>query len=395
MNRPIWLDTPHTPNPRLTGDISCDVVIIGAGLCGISAAKRLVELGVEVVVLEAREISSSASGRNAGFLLQGVAERYDRASAIMGRERAKLIHEWSVENHRMISQTVKELNLNCAYRQVGSLQLAGNEQEEAELIRSADLLSEDGFQAVKLSRNELPTSLQSSGYQMGVLLPTDGELHPAQFVRGVANHTVTMGAKIFEHSPVLSLECAGAGEVLATTANGSVSASIGILATNARAAELVPQFRGLVDPVRGQMLATAPTSPLFDRPIYANHGYDYWRQLESGRIVLGGWRNLDPTAEVGHDELLHDDIQQNMTSFIQKLGVQAEITHRWAGIMGFSKDGLALVGSVPSSPSLLAGVGFTGHGFGFAYAAGHALAQMVLDGKHPLCEALDPRRLAK
>jgi glycine/D-amino acid oxidase-like deaminating enzyme len=377
------------------GDVTCEVVIIGAGLCGISAAKRLIDRDVSVVVLEAREISSAASGRNAGFLLQGIAERYDRASAIMGRERAKLIHEWSVENHRMIAQTVAELTLDCAYKQGGSLQLAGNEQEEAELVRSADLLSDDGFKAIKLTRGDLPASLQRAGYQMGVLLPTDGELHPAKFVRGVANHAQTKGVRIFENSPVTSLDCSGAGDVLATTTSGSVRASIGILATNARAAELIPQFRGLVDPVRGQMLATAPTSPLFERPVYANHGYDYWRQLDSGQIVLGGWRNIDPNAEVGHEERLHDEIQHKMTSFVHSLGVRAEITHRWSGIMGFSKDGLGLVGAIPSSPSLLAGVGFTGHGFGFAYAAGHALADMVLDGKHPLCEALDPRRLTK
>ena len=395
MNRPIWLDSPHSPNPSLRGDVSCDVVIVGAGLCGTSAAKRLVDRGINVIVLEAREISSSASGRNAGFLLQGVAERYDRASAIMGRERAKLIHGWSVENHRLIAETVEELKLDCAYKQGGSLQLAGNEQEEAELIRSAELLTDDGFLAKKLTREQLPTALQSAGYKMGVLLPTDGELHPAKFVRGVANHTKTKGARIFENSPVTKLECFGAGDVLATTSHGSVKASIGIVATNARAGDLVPQFRGLVDPVRGQMLATAPTTPLFDRPIYANHGYDYWRQLENGRVVLGGWRNLDPSAEVGHEECLHDEIQQKMNSFIQSVGVNTKVTHRWAGIMGFSKDGLGLVGAIPSSPGLLAGVGFTGHGFGFAYAAGHALADMVIDGKHPLCDALDPRRLSK
>ena len=140
MKRPLWLDTEHRANQQLSSHISCDVVIIGAGLCGVSAAKRLVDLGVDVVILEAREISSSASGRNAGFLLQGVAERYDRACAIMGRDRAKLIHGWSVENHRMISQAVSDLNLDCAYKQKGSLQLAGNEQEESDLIRSAELL---------------------------------------------------------------------------------------------------------------------------------------------------------------------------------------------------------------------------------------------------------------
>ena len=62
--------------------------------------------------------------------------------------------------------------------------------------------------------------------------------------------------------------------------------------------------------------------------------------------------------------------------------------------MGFSRDGLPMVGPVPGSPAALAGVGFTGHGFGFAFLAGRALAAQVLEGEHGFCEDFDPRRFA-
>ena len=92
-------------------------------------------------------------------------------------------------------------------------------------------------------------------------------------------------------------------------------------------------------PVRGQMLCTTPQSPIFERPIYADHGFDYWRQKPDGRIVLGGWRNLDPDSEVGYDETLHGDIQDSMTRFLRQFNglASVQIETRWSGIMGFQR----------------------------------------------------------
>ena len=69
-----------------------------------------------------------------------------------------------------------------------------------------------------------------------------------------------------------------------------IRADVAIVCTNALAGRLLPFMADKVDPVRGQMLATAPAPRLFSCPVYADHGYDYWRQDEHGRIALGGWQ---------------------------------------------------------------------------------------------------------
>lgn len=389
-----WLDPLPPPRPALEGALTVDVLVVGAGLCGTSAALALARGGARVALLEARQVSMSASGRNAGFILQGTAERYSRAVGLLGRARARRIHTWSLENHRMLAETIRETGLDCSYQRRGSLQLAGSVEEEHDLLESAALLVEDGFKADLVAPAELPPALQRAGFRVGVHLPEDGEVDPAALVRGLADCAEESGATVHEQTPVLTLT-ADADGWSATTPRGEVRASVAVLATNARAGELVPWLRDKVDPVRGQMLACGPVAPLFPCPVYANHGYDYWRQDPRGVVVLGGWRNLDPDGEVGHDEVLHAGIQERMTSFLATVGVppEAPVLHRWSGIMGFSRDGLPLVGSVPGSPTLLVGVGFTGHGFGFAHLAGRALATLALEGRHAVVDDFGPGRL--
>lgn len=396
MSLPLWLDEPHQPAPVLRGDTTCDVLVVGAGICGAAATLALARQGVDVVQLESHTVSFSASGRNAGFILQGTAERYDRAIGVMGRERARRVHAYSLENHARMRAFVEESGLDLGYRRRGSLQLAGSEAEEAELVESARLLVEDGFEAELLTGTDLPALYRDAGFRVGVVLPQDGEVHPARLVRAAVRAAADAGARVHEHTPVTRLDATSPGDVHAQTPEGSVHAQVVLVCTNARAGELLPWFADKVDPVRGQMLATAPVPPLFERPIYADHGFDYWRQDEHGRIALGGWRNLDPESEVGHDERLHDGIQARMEAFLRRFPplAQVEITHRWSGTMGFSRDGLPLVGAAPGSPGALAAVGFTGHGFGFAWLAGEALAQVALEGRHPFADDLSPRRLA-
>jgi gamma-glutamylputrescine oxidase len=387
-----WLAPIQNRFPKLMGKHTCDIVVIGGGLCGTSAAYHLAQSGVSVALIEARTLAESASGRNAGFLLQGTAERYNRAVSVMGREKAKRVHAWSLENHRLMADALATEKIDCDYQKRGSLQLAGSPQEEEELRESADLLNTDGFKATFVSQGELAPALTQAGFTMGVHLPEDGELHPAAFVRGIGMSAANKGVTLFENSPVISLDASTPGAVQLTTETGEIQAALAIVATNARAGELLPILADKVDPVRGQMLATGPNKKLFDCPIYANHGYDYWRQDPAGCVVLGGWRNLDPDGEIGHNEEAKEHIQAPMTAFLRRMGVEAPIEHRWAGTMGFSRDGLPLVGPVPGQAGALAGVGFTGHGFGFAFLAGKALAIQALEGQHPFCVDFDPRR---
>ncbi len=389
-----WLNT-HTGIKKYSSvqqDDSYDVIVVGAGLCGASTAWHLHKSGLKVALIEARGVAHGATGRNAGFILQGTAERYNRAIEQMGRDKAKLIHSLSIENHHSMKSVIDSEQIECEYRQCGSLQLASSNEEESELIESADLLLEDGFDASLLFGDELGEPYLSAGFQTGILLPEDGEIHPSLFVERIVERLSERGMDIRINSPIMSIDESDGVHLRCN--NSTLHAEMAVLCTNAYLPNLLSRYQDIIHPVRGQMLCTTPQKPIFERPIYADHGFDYWRQKPDGRIVLGGWRNLDPEAEVGYSETLNQDIQHNMTEFLKRFpGLeQVSIESRWSGIMGFSQDGLPLIGAVPGQNSVLMGAGFTGPGFGFAWLAGQSLANMILDKEDTFADLCTPRR---
>jgi glycine/D-amino acid oxidase-like deaminating enzyme len=169
------------------------------------------------------------------------------------------------------------------------------------------------------------------------------------------------------------------------------------LCTNAYAPLLHPYFESKVVPTRGQVLRTEPLGTmLFGQMCYCDYGYEYFRQLPDTSILLGGWRHHFREAEVGYEDRVTADIQGGLEGFLLKYFPEAanlRVTHRWSGTMGFSMDGIPLVGSLPDMPNVYFAVGFTGHGLGFGLATSERLAARMLFGRD--LEWLDASRLDK
>jgi glycine/D-amino acid oxidase-like deaminating enzyme len=366
----LWLDGASRSYPPLDGDVKADVAVVGGGIAGIATAYFLAAAGAKVVVLEARGVAEAASGRNAGFLLAGVAENFVAASRRYGDENALRIWRFTKRTQALAGLLVAEHAIECELRWNGSDQIAGDDEEWREIEDSARRLSSEGVAVT------VDAAARSATYA------EDGELHPVRWVRGLAAAAAKKGARIHESTRV---EAVASGE--ARTASGVVHAGAIVLCTNAYTAHLVTSR---VRPVRGQMLATAPTASLFARPAYANRGYRYWRQTSDGHVLVGGWRDTAVDAEVGEDERTTDVIQAHLDAFLREHGIKATVTHRWAGTMGFSEDALPYVGRI--APRLFVCGGFTGHGMAFGPASAELVATLIRGGTHPDADLFDPTR---
>jgi glycine/D-amino acid oxidase-like deaminating enzyme len=113
---------------------------------------------------------------------------------------------------------------------------------------------------------------------------------------------------------------------------------------------------------------------------YANFVLDYFRQLEDGRVLIGGFRQIEKDTEVGYSDHTTDAIQNALYEFLQKYIPRLEgkkITHRWSGIMGFAADGQPMVGSLPDDQQVFFTGGFTAHGLGLAFHSGKCVVDLM------------------
>ena len=375
---PVWGLPPQMPRPGPL-PVHAEVVIVGGGITGVALLDVLRRRDVDAILLERDHLAAGASGRNAGFLLAGAAENYARAVERYGRATAAEVWAFTIANHALIAAVAA--NLNAAHHVRGSVTAALDTDEAASLEAAATLLAEDRLPGVISQVPHVP------GAVCTLVNPGDGEIDPVRLVGGMA---IPHAERVFENHPVVAVED---GENAATVHldDASVGAAVVVLATNAWTAQLLPAIP--IRPVRAQMLASAPVAAVVPRPVYAEWGHRYWRQRDDGSVLVGGFRHRSPAEEVGYQLDTTELVQGHLDAHLRELGVTAAVTHRWAGTMGFSEDGLPLVGRTPASRRIHVCAGYTGHGMGFAVNAATALASCILDGQ-PLPVWLDVARTA-
>jgi gamma-glutamylputrescine oxidase len=387
-----WRETPPE-FPALAGPIDAEIAIVGGGITGVTLAYTLAQQGAAVAVLESDRIAGAASGRNAGFLLAAPAEPYRENIAMWGREAARANLMIGRRSHQRIRELVESLDLDCGYRANGSLRLARTEEEAEDQRASLPDLHADGFKMLETRVDGVVPAGCEDRFSAAFVTAEDGEIDPVRFLHGVAAAAVRHGARLYEKSPV-TLARWSAGLWTVHTPDGEVRARTVVIASNAYAPRLVPALTPLIAPRRGQMLATAPLGrEISPRPTYAHWGYRYWRQLPDTRLLIGGWRDLDPDGEVGFEARPTESIQSAIEGGLAELvpgGVAIE--HRWAGIMGFARDGRPLVGWLDPEHHVAICAGYTGHGMGMAAACTQDLASLLVWKEAPGIATFDPTR---
>jgi glycine/D-amino acid oxidase-like deaminating enzyme len=349
-----------------------DIAVIGAGITGCACAAALALEGKRVRVYDARGIGEGASGRNGGFALRGAAARYDVARETYGADAARELWQRTGQALDRV-----ELLAGDAFRRTGSLRLAADVEERVEIRVEYEALLADGFAAEW--REELPHLRQH--FRGAIFHPTDGAVQPARFVQRLVERAADAGAAFADHHRVESPDDLDADQV--------------VIATDGSGRGLLPELDEALWPARGQVIATAPLSDrLFDCPHYARQGFDYWQQLQDGRIVLGGFRDFSILTEMTDEETTTEPIQEALDAFLAELlGELPQITHRWAGIFGLTQDLLPLVGPVPGHDGVWVAAGYSGHGNVLGLLCGELVAGAILGRDDSLLQMFSPARL--
>jgi gamma-glutamylputrescine oxidase len=203
----------------------------------------------------------------------------------------------------------------------------------------------------------------------------EGQLDTGRMMSALIAKVSGLGVKILNNCRVLELRDTGAKQLVMTNQGDFTCRSI-IVATNAFVKDLVPELD--VVPGRGQVLVTAPIPGLKVRgTFHHNRGYTYFRNLD-GRILLGGFRNLDPKAEETTEPGLTNLVQDALQDFLDNIilpGKKPEIQFRWSGVMGFGSELKPTIEEV--RPGLYVAARCNGMGVAMGSLIGEQIADLV------------------
>jgi glycine/D-amino acid oxidase-like deaminating enzyme len=327
-----------------------------------------------VVLLEGERLAFGASGRNGGFcdssLTHGLANGLSRFPEEMER-----LEELGRDNLAGIAAAIDELGIGARYELVGVLDVATREHELADLVRHAEELRRFGYEADWLDGEAVRAEIDSPTYLGGVWQKTGvGVLDPARLAWGLAAAAESLGARIFEGTPVLGIEAHGAGASLRTL-RGRVRAPRAVLATSAFP-PLVRAIRRYVVPVYDYVLVTEPLSPEQRAAVGWKHRqgaadsgnqFHYYRLTSDDRILWGGYdavynfRNgLGPHLDQ-RPETFEMLARNFFATFPQLEGIR--FTHRWGGAIDTCSRFCMTFGKALGGKAVYV-VGFTGLGVG-------------------------------
>jgi gamma-glutamylputrescine oxidase len=373
---PYWLDQPYEPRPPLSGDVEVEACVVGGGVAGLSCARRLADRGIETILLEAGTVAGGASGRNGGFLIAGTALFHNDARERLGAEQASAIYAATLEAQKEIVELASDLGAGDAVRRVGLLRLATSEDEAEHVRAHAAALTEDGFAAELLERDELPRALRRSGL-VGCLTRHDCALHPVDWYRMLAAAAEAAGTRICEGTRVTS-PVPGPADGPVVTDAGVVRARHVVVAADGALPRLVPEYEGRVRARRLHMLATEALPPAVGCMVYARWGHEYLHQRPDGRILAGGFSDLDGDASYTDSDTGNRLVWDRVERYLRdQLEAHVRVTHRWAGVVGYSDDSLPYVGEVPGRPGLHVSGGYSGHGNVPGFMCGRDIADTI------------------
>lgn len=381
MSTSFWLD--RTPaSPRRT----YDVVIVGAGISGLSTAYWLQreDPQLKIAIIEKSRLAFGASGRNAGFVTCGSVEHFNRMVGKHGLLEATEIWNFGTENLRLLREhIIEDQARSLEFEHNGAYSLASQENEFEELKKTAELMNSLKIKTEIHSADEIRARVGAESFVGGIRYIDDASVHPVRLVERLYSK---VNVALFESTEAFRIEDTGAGIRRLKTDAGDFEAPMIVLNLNGYSATLHPWFEDKIYPTRGQCLMMEKVPRFMQGPCYANFYLDYFRQMPTGELLIGGFRQLEKDSEVGISDHITSKIQSALHEFVRKHLPQfanARVTHRWSGVMGFSRDGQPLVGAIPDDPQVFFAGGYTAHGIGLSFHTTKRLVDAIYGREIP------------
>jgi len=370
--------------PALDGSRNVDVLVVGGGFTGLSAALHLARTGVDVAVLEAHRFGDGASGRNGGQMGTGQRLWPMEIEAAYGFERSKALFDLAEEAKAHLTEFITANGIDADYRE-GQLSVVHKHRYLKDYrAQVEDLTTRYAYPHVSfMDADETADRLGSRRYFGGIRDTGTGHINPMKLVVGSARVAAEAGAQIFENSRVERLDRRD-GRIVAVTDKGEVSAERVLIATNAYGGGLNPQVDAHVMPIGSFIGATEPLADP-DAVLPGGESCDdsrfvvrYFRKSGDGRLLFGGREAYtSATGDIGRH------IRKQIAEVYPHLA-DVRLSHAWGGSVGITMERLPYVRSL--TPGITTIGGFSGHGVMLANFAGRLYAERVNGNRDRLAD---------
>ena len=378
---PYWLDTA----PAFTGGAvdlpaRADVVVVGAGFTGLSAARTLAMAGVNVVVLESGKIQGEASGRNGGHCSPGTAQGFADLIEKVGLDTALRYTRAYDDAVEFVEHVIAEERIDCDFSRCGKLKLASKAKHFPGLVRNHDALRQHiGAPVEILSAAEVRKELASDAFHGGMLDPRGAQMHMGKFGTGLAMAAVRHGARILEGTAVTALTRLSGDQYRVTTDKGDIHADRVLLATGRSDHGPFEWWQRRIVPVGSFVIVTEPIPDLLDQVLPQRRNYvtslnfgNYFRTTRDHRLVWGGrarFAKSNPASDRKSGKVLEQNLQQLLPAM---QGVR--IDYCWGGLVEATADRLPGAGQ---HDGLYYALAYSGHGTQMSVYLGDLMADIV------------------
>lgn len=366
------LEVPHKELPK-----SAEVVVIGSGFTGLSAARSLAKAGMQVVVLETEEIGAGASARNGGVVHPTLGVSGPNLIKRYGLEHAKDLYNIIFESFEFLQKLIEEEWIDCHFNISGAFEAAVRPKHLDWIQQRRDVLRDvfDHHTNVVLSDDRYK-HIGSDLYVGGWLDPLGATVHPARLVHGLGEAALRAGAELHPFTQAVDLERDGSKHLIRTS-RGNVLAENVLIACNGYIGDLVPGLRRRVIPINIVAAATEPLPlDLADRLIPKRYCFwdtfrlfHYFQRTEDDRMVFGGVSGLRRGSVMGEAKVVY----RRMTRIFPELK-DIKLDYAWDGNVALTFDRLPHLGQLDG---IYYALGFNGDGVLLGCYLGSKLAEMV------------------
>ena len=379
--------------PPLDGAHRAQVLVVGAGYLGLTAALHLAQAGVDVIVVDAEKPGWGASGRSGGQVIPGLKHDPGELEAMFGRERGERIWRFAGATADFVFDLIARHRLDCGARRTPWIQGIHSPKAAERARRRVDDWTTRGAPVEYLDRERVAAIAGTDIYVGAFADRRGGALQPLSYVRELARVALGAGARIHSRARVVALDAEGSGWRAVSARGATVRADTVLMATNAYADGLVPGLARSIVALNSLQIATAPIPPPLRRTLLPNgetlsdtrRVIRYWRLDDDGRLLMGG-RGPYGEADSAHDwDHLARDVRKHFPALA---GIP--FTHRWGGRVAVHVDYVPRLHR--PHPGLLVAIGCQGRGIAWQSAMGAELSRLAIDARYDPVLPVSPVR---